>query len=216
MANKERKITFNKDKLKGILKERKISYSKLSEAVNINEKTFGTAMYTGRIMPDYLEKISELLDISTDYFLRDGEFVPNGAPINSLDDFDKFKPFNYVGMSSEIDLKKDIPIQGQCFIPRITSYTTTLSLFNFPYNHILGKKSHCPMKDAIINSFEVTMIQFIQKWIKEYSQYFDEKGNYNGKGKLPHVEYEEIQKWIERDYEKLRQWGKDTKESEDK
>lgn len=80
MGNTERKIYFMSERLKEVLKERKMTVLELSEQTGISIYTLRKALTQGIIMPDILNKISLHLIISQDYLT--GKTDNKNASIN--------------------------------------------------------------------------------------------------------------------------------------
>lgn len=76
MANKHRKISFSRERLKEILRHKNLTYKALADNTGINFETLHTAMTSKKIMPDHLDQICRFLRISSDYIKGESN-VPN-------------------------------------------------------------------------------------------------------------------------------------------
>ena len=78
MANKHRKISFSRERLKEILRHKNLTYKALADNTGINFETLHTAMTSKKIMPDHLDQICGFLRISSDYIKGESDVkAPN-------------------------------------------------------------------------------------------------------------------------------------------
>ena len=76
IMGKKRKIHFEKELLKQILKGQKLTIKKLCEETGLYYETILYAMKTGEIMPDLLETIAEYMDLDF-YYLTGESLIPD-------------------------------------------------------------------------------------------------------------------------------------------
>ena len=101
MANKV-KISFDKQRLYKTMKLNGIKRSEMIDMLGIPKETYDYYMKTSEIMPVYLERISEILDVSQDYLagFQDDPGVSDWY----------FKYFNEVDLYKSVHIGCDIPI----------------------------------------------------------------------------------------------------------
>lgn len=69
MANKERRISFNKDRFREALKEKKVTLKALCKKAGLSYETIRRSVSDGKIMPDNLIDLCKALDYDPDYLV---------------------------------------------------------------------------------------------------------------------------------------------------
>ncbi len=118
-----RKISFVKDRLKKMMKDRRYTRSSLCDALGgFSVDTFSGYMKSGTIMPDVLTDICKVLDCDEDY-------------ITGFEDED----CGYHPEFKNTDMFKDIPLST--YIPKPEFYATLFEIYDFPEDVIRSIKT---------------------------------------------------------------------------
>lgn len=94
MANQHRKISFSRERLREILKYKKMTYADLAAGTDIVFETLHTAMTSKKIMPYDLDKIGRFLNVAPEYIAGEWDKLPRWGD-ESLSDFDLIPEYAY-------------------------------------------------------------------------------------------------------------------------
>lgn len=146
MPGKERKVSFDSERLKTIMKERHFTRAKLCEAAGLSFDTFNGYMRTGKIMPDALEVICRLLDCSEDYLLGHREYDSG----------------YYLGFT-KADKNKTVEVNATAVIPKSEVYALLCELYEYP-NEVIQEIRRTPESSKIINLIDGAMLYIRYIW----------------------------------------------------
>lgn len=94
MANQHRKIRFSRERLREILKYKKMTYADLAAGTDIVFETLHTAITSKKIMPYDLDKIGRFLNVAPEYIAGEWDKLPRWGD-ESLSDFDLIPEYSY-------------------------------------------------------------------------------------------------------------------------
>ena len=94
MANQHRKISFSRERLREILKHKKMTYADLAAGTDIVFETLHTAMTSKKIMPYDLDKIGRFLNVAPEYIAGEWDKLPRWGD-ESLSDYDLIPEYYY-------------------------------------------------------------------------------------------------------------------------
>ena len=94
MANQHRKISFSRERLREILKHKKMTYADLAAGTDIVFETLHTAMTSKKIMPYDLDQICRFLNVAPEYIKGEWDKLPRWGD-ESLSDYDLIPEYYY-------------------------------------------------------------------------------------------------------------------------